>query len=885
MLKKALLFSLLLLVKTSSAQITITSGRFQIDETLKLIVCNQLPTSSQVTSNTILMDGKTFTFQTTPVTPAYGTNYSVTNSGQTYTLYFTELVLINITLNDNKNIDNIVRDSDIKGVVRVTDKTGTYNHLSNMNIRIRGASSSEFPKKSYRVTLRNDAYSENKDESLLGLRSDKRWLMLAMWNEELKFNNILSHELWRDIHNVHYASAEPDAVSSIRTTHAEAFINKRYRGVYAFTEDMDRKQLKLKNQANGGELYKGDDWLGAVTFDHLPILPTAPNEYWGGWELKYPDWEVASWNNLHNFTKFVKEASNQEFSNGIDSKINMDSFIDYFLFLNITYAFDNTGKNTFIGKYQSGDPYFIIPWDLDGTFGYSWQGTRYNRTGEILSNTLYNRLLELNPNDFKNRLATRWDELRQNEFSQTSLLAKFDFYKNYLDNNKVYDREYRVYQTLYSSNLPNYTLAGRNDALLYIKDWLANRLVFLDHYFDPMLTNKPGCDFNISPTSSESIVTPNTGVTLTATCSGTNCIGLSYEWFQEQTSLSTSAAISVTAPTTLGKQSFKLKVSKDGCPTRLLQTSYLVNSGEPNIQLLFSIWTPGNSSTRKKIRDINEGDVILLDDLPALTNWFVTINNDQITNPSGSNYFNHIDFRLNRPEYLNFGWGPENIETTDGGPYGIFGRSGGEKPTLGRHQIRATTYNNSDFIVGRTINFTIASTALPVTLTTFKVTTEKNTALLQWQTTEESKSSHFNVQHSKDAKNWTTIAKVESNKESTSLRNYTFTHGAPFTGINYYRLQMVDLDGSYGLSPIKNARINESLALFYPNPTQDRIYISNVKTASKVEIISTLGFVLLTASENLDRGISLQNLPEGYYVLRTTDAKGTTTSDNLLLQR
>lgn len=885
MQKKYLLLGLLLLFKTSFAQVIISPGRFQIDEPLKLIVCNQLPQASEVSSNTIQIDGKIFTFSSSPGTPSYGTNYSVTNGGQTYSLYFTELVLINIDLNDNKTIDNIITDSDIKGVVVVTDKTGTYNHTSNMNIRIRGASSASFPKKSYRVTLRNETYTSNKNESLLGLRSDKRWLMLAMWNEELKFNNVVSHELWRDIHSLYYQASEPEAISSIRTIYAEAFINKQYRGVYAFTEDMDEKQLQLKNEANGGELYKGDGWNGATTFDNLPALPSAPVELWGGWEYKFPDWEVSTWNKLHSFTDFVKNSSNSMFTSQIDSEIDMTSFIDYFLYLNLTFAFDNTGKNTFLAKYQTGDPYFIVPWDLDGVFGYSWQGVKINRTGEILSNNLYDRLLENNPNDFRNRLAIRWKELRQTNFSQTSLFNKLDSYKNFLENSKVYDREAIIYQTTYNSNFPYYQIANRGDALVYIKDWLEKRLDLLDHYFDPMLTNQPGCDFTITANPSALIVIPNTNVTLTASCSGNDCNGLSYDWEQGQTSLGTGNTISVDAPSTYGKQNFNLTVSKDGCPTRLLQTSYLVNSGEPNIQLLFSIWTPGNSSTRTKIRDVNEGDIILIDNLPPLTNWFVTINNDQITNPSGSNYFNHVNFRLSRPEYLNYGFGPENIVGSDGGPFGIFGREDGAQPTLGKHQLRAEVYNNSDLITSRRVNFTISSTALPVTLTNFKVTAEKNTALLEWQTTEESKSSHFNVQHSKDAKNWNTIAKVESNKESTSLRNYVFTHGTPYPGINYYRLQMVDVDGSYGFSSIKNVRINESLTTFYPNPTQDKVYFANIKTTSKVEIISTLGFVLLTASENLDKGLSLQNLPEGYYILRTTNVNGMTTSDNLLLHR
>jgi hypothetical protein len=49
---------------------------------------------------------------------------------------------------------------------------------------------------------------------------------------------------------------------------------------------MDRKQLKLRNQSAGAELYKGDNWGGAVMLDYVPDLPGALMETWGGWEMQ-----------------------------------------------------------------------------------------------------------------------------------------------------------------------------------------------------------------------------------------------------------------------------------------------------------------------------------------------------------------------------------------------------------------------------------------------------------------------------------------------------------------------------------------------------------------------------------------------------------------------
>ena len=881
--------SLLIVFLTSLSafgQLVIPSGQFQIDESQKLIVANQLPAAGDIPSDYLVLNGKNFQFSTSPGTPSYGTHYTVTYLSDTYSLYFTELALVNLSLTNGATINNIIQDSDINGVIQVADHTGTYNQTSNMGIRIRGASSSSFPKKSYRITLRNTDYTANEDDSFLGLRTDKRWLMLAMWNEELRFNNVISHQLWRDIHTVYYQGSEPEAQSSIRTRYVEAFIDGQYRGVYAFTEDMDRKQLKLKNQVNGGELYKGEEWEGAVTFDRLPALPGSPTELWGGWELKYPDWEVASWTNLHQFTDFVKNSSDATFISQIGSAIQLDSFIDYFLFLNLTYASDNSGKNTFLARYQSGDPYFIIPWDLDGTFGYIWTGTPTNRTGEILTNNLYDRLIKLNPNDFKNRLATRWFSLRQAQFSQASLFDQFDSAKNYLENSSVYDREYQIYQNLYTSNFPYYVSSNRDNALTYIKNWTKDRLEMLDFYFNPMLTSQSGCDFKIALTASPNVVTPGANLSLSATCQGADCGGIAYQWSFNGSNVGNSSPLAITAPGNYGVYTYNLTTSLDGCPDRLNKVSFTVNDGSPEVALSFSLWTPGPVGTRTKIRDVHNGDVILIGDLPPLVNWFITIDYDQVTDASGSNYINFIDFRLNRPEYLNFGWGPENIAGSDGGPFGIFGREGGETPTVGVHQIRGQVYNGSSEVVNTVVNFVIAPAPLPVTLTYFEARGENNAAFLSWTTTEESNSDHFEIEHSRNGKNWSRIGEVTSVKNSSRPSSYSFGHAAPHPGINYYRLRMVDSDGSSSYSNLKSILFEaKNECIIYPNPVTDHMYFKKTADLKQVDIISTSGVSQSTFHQNLDQGISLKQFRPGLYLIRLSYEQGQTFTQSLIVKK
>jgi spore coat protein H len=93
--------------------------------------------------------------------------------------------------------------------------------------------------------------------------------------------------------------------------------------------------------------------------------------------------------------EFVYKAQPDEFKSDIGKRMDLPSLMDYFIFLNVIRATDNSGKNTYLARYKETDPYFIIPWDLDGTYGYLWDGSKTNRYIDIMSNGLFTRLLSI----------------------------------------------------------------------------------------------------------------------------------------------------------------------------------------------------------------------------------------------------------------------------------------------------------------------------------------------------------------------------------------------------------------------------------------------------------------------------------------------------------
>jgi hypothetical protein len=484
---------LLILVSLSTTAenlpLTINSNIFQIDQVKKLVLVNR-QTDHTVLTDQLVLDGQTYSVLNAGDPIESGVPYSISRNNVDYTLYFTDLPLISIYVSD---INDINRSNEIPGHIYLSDhEHGLY--FSTMAIRIRGASSSNFPKKSYRVQLK-DHNGSNKHESILGLRSDRRWLMLAMYNEPLRNNNKFSHDLWLDMHTPYYNDREPEALSSIRTVYTEAFLNGEYRGIYLFTEDADQKQFKLKSKSQGGELYKGEtrgrnntfirDYHAGGMHNDYPAIASINDELWGGWELRHPS--STDWTNLYDFTDFVIDSDREEFRDNIQNYLRIDNAIDYFIFINVLRATDNTSKNALLGKYQEGEPYFFGVWDLDGVLGIAWNGLQDAVTTGVLTNNLFSRLLDTDAQHFRWRISNRWRDLRQGLLKTTTFKARYWHNYELLLTQGAYDREELVRES-------DATLSPWTDGLLnfsqmqvdYVNNWIDQRFMYLDDYFNSM---------------------------------------------------------------------------------------------------------------------------------------------------------------------------------------------------------------------------------------------------------------------------------------------------------------------------------------------------------------------------------------------------------------
>lgn len=115
--------------------------------------------------------------------------------------------------------------------------------------------------------------------------------------------------------------------------------------------------------------------------------------------------------------------------------------------------------------------------------------------------------------------------------------------------------------------------------------------------------------------------------------------------------------------------------------------------------------------------------------------------------------------------------------------------------------------------------------ALPLQLQAFQATTANQQVNLSWQTANEINVDRFEVQSSKEGANYTTVGTVVANNQAANT--YSFTD-ALSTGTSYYRLKMIDKDGSFTYSNIETVKGKAAGALkVSPNPV-----VGNTITAS-----------------------------------------------------
>jgi hypothetical protein len=138
------------------------------------------------------------------------------------------------------------------------------------------------------------------------------------------------------------------------------------------------------------------------------------------------------------------------------------------------------------------------------------------------------------------------------------------------------------------------------------------------------------------------------------------------------------------------------------------------------------------------------------------------------------------------------------------------------------------------------VRFT-GSSNLPVELIDFTGRGIPEGVLLEWATGSEVNSSYFEVERSREGRDWFSIGRLDARGHSLTRSAYALLDPDPAQGTNFYRLRMVDADASEVYSQVVAVDHRALSPRCFPNPSQGRFTVLGVAPGSVLEVSDAMG--------------------------------------------
>lgn len=353
------------------------------------------------------------------------------------------------------------------GAMQLFDPSQTGNDYQSgvCNFSVRGNIARLYDKKSYKLTLSDEKMS------LCGLRKDDDWTLNGLYDDVGLIRNKLSYQLWNEMS----ASNGVNDDNTVETAFLELLVDGEYKGVYLLCDRIDSKKLNL---SEGDYLYKHKNWDKKRQNLAASFIVSYPNDY-NEEEAKAPMVDLMD--------EMYYPDDYDEAYDSFSKKININNAVDYYLYCMYLAAGDNLFENSYMVAKKKGNGYefFEIPWDMNATFGnirVVYYEEKIEETDNLTS-LVAKTLLNLKGEDFSEKSAQRWRELRATVLSDENVKELADQYISYTVDSGAFDRNLERWPIYNVNNSDSYRDMGelwnKEDMFNYIE----KRGVFLDSYY------------------------------------------------------------------------------------------------------------------------------------------------------------------------------------------------------------------------------------------------------------------------------------------------------------------------------------------------------------------------------------------------------------------
>ncbi len=201
-----------------------------------------------------------------------------------------------------------------------------------------------------------------------------------------------------------------------------------------------------------------------------------------------------------------------------------------------------------------------------------------------------------------------------------------------------------------------------------------------------------------------------------------------------------------------------------------------------------------------------------------------------------------------------------------------FGLTTLDLPSITNFKHRVSGESDQAFLAHNTASFTSDTgivTPLPINLESFTADKTNHAVRLSWKASGAKAFSHFELEHR--AENEAQFKQLAVIPFHENKFVYTETHHEPAHGRNYYRLKLVDEDGSFNYSKVVLANFSATADIkILPNPAHETI---NIYTSVQTDQIIVSGIEGKTINLPVKTGsgyqsIDVSTLPSGIYFVR-----------------
>lgn len=175
-----------------------------------------------------------------------------------------------------------------------------------------------------------------------------------------------------------------------------------------------------------------------------------------------------------------------------------------------------------------------------------------------------------------------------------------------------------------------------------------------------------------------------------------------------------------------------------------------------------------------------------------------------------------------------------------------------------------------------TVKLSSASCVLPLHLLSFHADKQGSSSLIKWATENELDVANFEIERSGDAIHFENIGTIAANN-AAARQQYHFKDLQPLDHNNYYRLKMIDRDGTITYSNIALVYFDAATAItVYPNPAVNNLQVHVHLTASQpvhLRLADVYGRQVKQFIYKAQRGsntytLPVKELPAGIYQLQ-----------------